>query len=203
MAVEKELLWEAYPEGYLAMRGVSTVANWTCIHANEPLSRWAYGQWGSERPREFNIDSDIKKTVHLAFGLAENDVRTLLLEGGGLLPNVDPSDPATWSCLLVDLAKAIGKRDAYGARVGAVEWSTGGLSGIMWSRVYCQLGDDKIRKPMGWQLWLVPNRSLQGGASLAHRRHEVERIFHAAKDNDDPAEALVLARIQVREETGR
>jgi hypothetical protein len=74
------LLRRAYPEGYLAMRGVRTVGGWTLIEIMDdghPVfthpQKNSAGQWTA-------------------------------MEAGDLLPLVHPDETATWACLLRDLA---------------------------------------------------------------------------------------------------
>lgn len=81
-----KLLWEAWPAGYLATRGVLTVGGWTCY---EPGFIGSLGGW---------------RWIHPQTGLsniAESH------KAGDLLPLPDPADVATWSALIEDLAVAV------------------------------------------------------------------------------------------------
>jgi hypothetical protein len=85
-----ELLRQAYPDGYLAARGVLTLGRWQVM----------------EVVRTDNVVSDV------AFfgpngedqGLAwPGPALRAALEKGDLLPRLDPADRATWACALQDL----------------------------------------------------------------------------------------------------
>jgi len=92
---------------------------------------------------------------------------------GDLLPNVDPKDVATWACCLADLAQAL-------------DWPH-----------YQNVGWWKLRA--GW--W-----HLHGSCCDETRQEEGKfhsKSFRDLPETEDPALALVLARIQIREETGK
>jgi len=82
-------------------------------------------------------------------------------KSGDLLPNVDPTDTATWACLLHDLATA--------AQIPLEPYST-----VCW-----EPGENGV-----WVLY-----SFACGPTDSR---------HFNVDTDDPAVALVLARIQLR-----
>lgn len=107
-AVPLELLWRAWPEGYVAKRGVMTRRDWQCV-AVEPcidgvMTSWALG--GTQFPIPYyEHDPDLAEVDTLSRAAAESTLRR-----GELLPNVDPKDTATWACLLADLAEAVERR---------------------------------------------------------------------------------------------
>jgi hypothetical protein len=144
-----ELLWKAWPSGYLSMRGIGTVGGWT--YCGE-------GWWlpGGE--------ADI--AVHEGMDGFHEAARE-----GQLLPKVDPDDAATWGCLLEDLAEAAGGT-----------WSGRDLS---WRRE--------------GRFWVLFGVTVFGPGEV-----EVDRWRQfTGIDTDDPGEALVQARIQLRPRGGR
>ncbi len=168
VGVKKELLWKAWPDGYLAVRGVGTIAGWQCVrtpaegvYANTVDHTWwlAPVTFGTNRA-PFGGDIVVRSDRRV-FGSVRQD--------GKLLPNVDPEDTATWACLLQELAEA--------AHV-----ETGPYFGhhLRWEREVTR----------GWppQSWWSLTCKFGGSG----------RQFDGI-DTDDPAEALVLARIQLRE----
>lgn len=151
MKIDRELLWKAWPDGCLAMRGASTVGGWICMgEGNEGL------KWSHSDPR---VRADPPPQWARCF----DGERT----AGDLLPNVDPADTATWACLLQELVQAIGVPPEDRTHAFGYQWSHDQGAG-MWT-LDC-----------GWQ----------SGLSFE-------------LDTDDPSEALVRARIQVRELEGR
>jgi hypothetical protein len=99
---------------------------------------------------------------------------------GDLLPNVDPTDVATWACLLQDLVDASGL-------LSKGTWP----EEIAWCRSHAPLEGSETweRDPnvvTGWSLVVWAN-----GGDPTHE-FTLPNVF-------DPAEALVRARIQLRE----
>lgn len=94
MKVDRELLWKAYPDGYLAMRGVETVGGWQCVGCGEWGSNWLHVGTGTGMfPLHAPGFPDFEQAK----------------AAGRLLPSLDPtSDPATWACVKRDLAIAVG-----------------------------------------------------------------------------------------------
>jgi hypothetical protein len=104
--VDPDLLWLAYPDGYLGMGGVRTIGGYIC-----------HGPWHKEGNEQTEIvfckpDRGVcfvdgpDWTVEHTRALAE-------MVGDGpddLLPLVDPDDVATWACCLRDLAEACFER---------------------------------------------------------------------------------------------
>ncbi len=139
MSIDLDLLRKAWPEGFLAMQGVSTVGGW--IFVNICWANLGDGQSFTSRHDQAAVSA------------------------GDLLPNVDPADTATWACLLRDLADAAGSSSL----------------NLVWMR------KDRAHYPEGHRvMWILKNEREDGCI----------RCFYI--DTDDPAEALVLARIQLR-----
>lgn len=96
----RALLWKAYPDGYLAKRGVLTVGGWQCVadgqNRPEPYILFL--------PPKRNSSPEILWLPHQNTGPLVDAIPR-----GDLLPLPDPSDPATWACLLQDLAEASGR----------------------------------------------------------------------------------------------
>ena len=166
----RALLWQAYPDGYLAMHGVLTVGGWTCIATRSTMAVF----------RQLNDPSEV--------WVSDADSASMsLVRHGDLLPLPDPIDPATWACLLADLTIAPG----YSRGVGPIllrgygfEWRRDWWSGI-------------------WTLLILVNPGRKVPPELVgHGRERGAR--HAGRsfsvDTDDPAEALVRARAQLRRE---
>ena len=92
MTVDRELLWNAYPDGYLAMKGVSTVEGYVVRESQSTPGaffwcRDAIFDLTPEHPRHAWVEAR---------------------DWGDLLPDLDPEgDPATWACALRDLALAV------------------------------------------------------------------------------------------------
>ena len=97
-----------------------------------------------------------------------------LLQDGLLLPLVDPSDPLAWAGCLADLAEIEGPL--------AIA-SNDGVVGRGWTQV--DSGDPGVA---AWSL----RTFTASGARYSQRSYLI--------DTDDPAEALVLAMISLREE---
>lgn len=102
--ITREMLWKAYPAGLLPVRGVRSVAGFTCTGVNSGVSFWSVTHGSSvcvTAPKPGEMAERRHKwrpamgTWRTAFDLGE------------FLPNVDVSDVATWACLKRDLADAI------------------------------------------------------------------------------------------------
>lgn len=76
--IDRELLWKAFPEGYLAVRGVSTLNGSTCVWDTK------HGKFAFLRHADKASTARVTETRRKA---------------GGLLPNVDPDDVAAWACV--------------------------------------------------------------------------------------------------------
>lgn len=157
MSVEKELLWKAFPDGYLAIPQVRSVDDW--IYFGDGV--WV--EYGSiSFPTMTVLPFKWKASENVQMG--EEDTRANW-EDGRFLPNVDPMDHATWACLLAHLNELMGYEDE-------------GYSHSWWRN-----GNMVAFKEGAWILDCGPG--LCGEFDI---------------DCADPAEALVRAIIQVREE---
>jgi len=174
MSIDRDLLWKAWPRGYIAILGAGTVGGWLCrwVGMNGRVSHFFILETievdndGYKHPRF----REVKVSPRGGKGPIEpvsGDVAAV--KRGDLLPKVDPSDVATWACLLADFAAAV--------------WP--GREALAWT----------------WQRW----DSDGVWALCAVRPKETDKGMTHVFDieTDDAAEALVRARIQVREETGR
>ncbi len=167
MTVSRELLWRAWPRGYLLRRGVFTVGGWTCTYISDSLSSWTFARWGGQPGGTLHFDSDITKRPYKSFGELPVSGQELH-RGGAMLPDVDPADVATWESCKADLAQAMGWP------LGALRWMP--VSEVPVSEVPTSEAGDC------W--YLIAD--LRG-----HRFDGLNTL--------DPAEALVRARIQLRE----
>lgn len=79
MSIDRDLLWKAWPDGFLVMRGVQSVGGYECVQDGVFIDN-------------HGISAEVKGVDP---------------ESGDLLPNVDPADVATWACLLQDLGEAL------------------------------------------------------------------------------------------------
>jgi len=227
MSVDRELLWKAWPDGYLAARGVSTIGGWRCLSVVLPrdpaevakdLEDFVRGNameqdesgfiWDSNgyihSPDAFSEDVAVPTSrwtddVHACTGsmqlshvvvsdpdhwVALDDLICEALDRGDLLPNVDPADRATWACLLEDLAEALG--DRFERPVAAND----AITAYVWKTNCCDGREDSIEMLQ----WRLEAHTFQGLVWVFHFDYDI--------DTDDPAEALVRARIQVREGRG-
>jgi len=165
--IDRELLQQAWPEGFLASRGAFTLGEYVymgldCVDAH----LWGHiDEW----------DVVLKKNGDWRTGREETESAKALADGGDLLPNVDSTDVATWACLKADLHQATDQVRGRGA--SEYTWIRT-RDGAWWLGVYTC---DEVDQEEG--------------------RCFPIRFPHL--DTDDPALALVLARIQIREEEGR
>lgn len=109
MTVDLDLLRKAYPDGYLAMRGVSTVGGY--IYTGSSWHRpGGFEPVPVDSPRFGCYDNGpLRKTCSCwdcrqRFSDTDPEIeRAIVL--GRMLPNLDPTgDPATWECAKRDLA---------------------------------------------------------------------------------------------------
>lgn len=114
--ISRELLWLAWPKGYVALRGVSTVGGWQ-----------TYRVWDKTSPEEINCGWMRPFGILDLCECKRQGFITRALASGNLLPNVDPADTATWACLKKDLALAAGAPD--GATEIGWRWTNMGLEG--------------------------------------------------------------------------
>jgi len=180
MSIDKELLWRAYPDGYLAMRGVSSVEGWLCSGSNEKASHWLNKVYTHE-------------TI-----LHEGGPYHQSRDQGDLLPNVDPADAATWACLLQDLSSA-------------VTWAGKPWGAASPTKNTPPPADAPERYSLRWQ---QSSRGVEAGITFSLQAEAHRITSHREEDvgsarwyatgfpklrTTDPARALVLARIYLRE----
>ncbi len=199
MTVNPELLRRAWPDGYLAMRGVATIGNWSCVYVgesrdekNEPMpgkrhAIWRYftgwelacslGEAPDWRYRPSNLDAGVP-----AARVAEID---------DLLPVVDPSETATWACLLRDLAEAVNGRERLMDDVDPFTFNlNGGFTFASDGVAYCWMTDDAGNR----HIWAMQSKTddiewvKRGEAWLGY-----------LPSNLSITKALVFARIYERE----
>lgn len=103
----RKLLWSAYPDGYVAMRGVYTLGNWQCEYMDDPepdgtrTSGWLRPPSGIPLPDDGSGEPPLEE-LGILDGLP--DVR---VDAGELLPWPDPGDVASWVCLLAEFQQAL------------------------------------------------------------------------------------------------
>jgi len=97
-----DLLWRAWPDGYLPMRGVSTVGGWVCMGAKPAHALATF------RTRNGPLEV-LAPSTRTALSGDTDSVSLGIIRAGALLPLVDPADIATWACLVHDLGVAMNK----------------------------------------------------------------------------------------------
>jgi len=196
--IKKELLWKAWPDGYLPMNRVNTVSGLTfvslSVHGEENHPK--YGKYEQICTHWVKLDAyDDHPWLEVWVG---DHIPTTQVskehERGDLLPNVDPSDMATWACLLKDLAMAYNT---------VVEPEPENPIPTEHGLAFLMIQDDPrvyILSCESHRVAFCADRDT-AEAYASHFSSDQVRVEAAAFDTDDPALALVLARIQVREET--
>jgi len=175
----RALLWQAYPDGYLAMRGVTTLGGWICLDVMpHPPADSNPGYWHKRWYAN-------NKSAHIAVGwggitFTFDDMNEQRIDEaqacGDLLPHPDPTDPATWACLLADLAVA-----------RWAEWAEG--------------DKDPEPKPYGVPFLAQYERGNAWLLYWGHHDGSTSSFFVLkAGITEDPAEALVRACAQLRKE---
>lgn len=190
VTIERELLWKAWPDGYLAMRGVKTVGGWQCID----------GPPGPESLR-FHNGRGVELDDRLRMGCRGILIPPLtnyahhICDEGGLLPDVDPSDAATWACVLLDLANAIpAQRWLHSKGPEKPEWLNPHQMhhfNLSWHQTKRGTSD-----PHEWAIRAVHSKINTQPYEYAESTTYWHR-FSIGQDTD-PATALVMARIQLR-----
>lgn len=200
MVIDGDLLWQAYPTGFLARRGVCTVGGWQCVETevitvqqpdgSKPrlTSRWLHPELGlvysGDLPDEFGNGDASDEFIRWV-----ND--------GDLLPNVDPTDEATWAALKRDLAIA-----TLAARNRGAVFADTDLYSVVWQRVWT-FSDPSRRYGTGswkWQIraWRCQQSTEYGGLNKTTSGwpldvYKEEGIYPI--DTTDPALALIRARV--------
>lgn len=96
----RDVLRRAWPTGFLPIRGVRTVTNWTCCAAKsgDPKSIW------------INMSGVrvvlLAPSGHIEGSRPEDERPIVNVNAGDMLPDVNPTDPATWAACLADLVWA-------------------------------------------------------------------------------------------------
>jgi len=163
----RALLWKAYPDGYLARRGVLTVGGWQCVEGEEGEDEedGDTSSWWRPIP-----DND---------GLTElgllRDLPDARVNAGDLLPLPDPTDTATWACLLQDLAEASNRFEHRKPWVG--------FAFDIWP---------DTPAPAGYRCWIFSVHDT-GGRSFASFT-----LPESITDEDGGAEALIRARASLQ-----
>lgn len=188
----RALLWAAYPDGVLAMRGVMSIGptpawGWLCVapwshsggsDTSKPpeVDPWAKSSWC----RVGEDGSDYPQTLFRS-GADNGSGLQAPHSGGLLLPMPDPADVATWACLQLDLARTSSRL----AR--AREAMNQPLVGFYWFRVESA---EPGSCPPGMGHWCL-NIYDAGGYCTED--------FYLPETVTDPAEALVRAKIHALE----
>jgi len=186
---DRELLWLAYPLGYLGYPGVLTLAGWRCVGAHPEEGT----TWLRPLPLPFVPGSGLSWPLAVLVGGPPHERRAALRAGGDLetpvyaaadlgdlLPCVDRRDPCTWAAALHDLAVA---RLAV-ASPGERPFVPGGTEDDWWVSGW------RAAIP-GWVLELSWGVTGCAQASL---------LFSHVSDTLEPERALVEARGRLRAE---
>lgn len=162
----RALLRKAYPDGYLAKRGVLTVGGWQCVEAIGETYEWGVtSRWKRNEPASDGL-------VELGLLQELPDAR---VNAGDLLPLPDPTDTATWACLLQDLAEASNRFEHRKPWVG--------FAFDIWP---------DTPAPAGYRCWIFSVHDT-GGRSFASFT-----LPESITDEDGGAEALIQARASLR-----
>ena len=185
--LDLDLLRRAYGD-FLAVPGLATVGGWRCYRADgpEPIAEWIKGAPGELAPTRFRLYNgrDWCRRDEYHMGWEPEDPRHAC-DDGDLLPLVDPSDPGSWAILLRDLAVAAGL-------------NVTGATGFAWERRDSPYRDLVVRP--AWRLVLCGAYGIFGHHLCGD---DVLVDGQSVVSVRDPALALVLDRISIREQTGR
>lgn len=101
--VETDLLWKAFPRGYLLAEGGRTVGGWMCEAIHYGRIDWRRPERPGCQAGQFQmpIDGQGYATIRM------DDRRPHPAHTGQLLPYVSPEDPLTWAALLRELARRV------------------------------------------------------------------------------------------------
>jgi len=92
------LLWQAFPAGFVPMRGVQTLGEWQCLA--EPSEFYRSSRWYHRSGEWMMLPEDVANQ--------SKDAAYEQWKAGDFLPVVDPArDPTTWMCLLHNLAQML------------------------------------------------------------------------------------------------
>lgn len=175
-----DLLFAAYPKGYLARPGVRTLGGWTCVEVKAAGTEDETHGW--VRPDEHPEYGHVYG-IHVL--VPDRNVGR-----GDFLPALDPfADVATWACALADLATRLGHPPATlwqfspSIRFEDLVWGEGS-------------GADALKGWLAWRAWT--SRPQFFGAAQGDLT-DFWRVFSFDRPVKDPAEALVRALIQMEE----
>lgn len=128
-----DLLWRAFPEGFLAMRGVSTLGGAVCARDGLPTTFFF-----PQGCREYQIEEFGHCIVHPE---PNNAWVKGVLASGYLLPWVSPEDPATWACLLRHLLRRAPRASSCPSEPGVgISWQRCEWFGRPQGKWYLQVG---------------------------------------------------------------
>ena len=176
VSISPDLLWRAWPDGYLAVRGVQTVGDWHCVDVG--AGGEGTSLWSRSTP-----DSGGLTELGLLEGMPDARVNA-----GLLLPCADPGDAATWACLLRDLAEAVNVRVAH--EKGKPDYAFFGPGGFAFWRSF---GPDDY--------WHLAQNNNFWTFQLQRENPQVVHNYGQSwtPRSEDPAEVLVWLRIAERE----
>lgn len=181
----RKLLWAAHPSGWLPVVGVGTLEGGrVCRVSSVGVTMCMVYYDGRASYGVFLPDFMEAAKRHKVNGNFDPESQAMVNRylAGDLLPLPSIDDPATWYCMLVDLAVAVG-------------WNpTQYATGLWWGPYFNALGAKlEVRgQRVGWKLL---------GAGESPLCPNVTRLFEQEVARaDDSTEALVRARIQLREQ---
>lgn len=200
MTIERALLKEAWPDGFLPMRGMRTVGGWECVMAGEHLADPKSVRFIPGPAVDVSVRVDVGSRGIHRWEVEGSVVPNLMSvwEAGDLLPNVDPADTATWACLLEDLARSafLDPELPKDQRWWVSGWTPCMIRAVDHPGSAHRVGWASPMNPDAW----VPGWRLDVSCG-ATGVITVNKGFRL--DVEDPALALVLARTQVRKDHGR
>ena len=174
--VNLKLVRQAWPKGFLAIRGVLTVGGWTCLGPSPNHLHGGNSLWLA--PDMVSIYVQSPDSFVWCYGGDPFDHAPFLraLEAGDLLPRVDTEDPATWGACLASLGRALGFSD----EDRSLTWSQGS------------------RGEAGWSYGLASASRKITSRNDRYATHTKEYWSCAVPQGTPPARALVLAMIEAQ-----
>lgn len=98
MTIDRELLWKAWPRGFVPMKGISTIGGFICTDVDAD----GFSSWVSTLDHTgvgWRADANLQE-----WSLRQDD--GTYVPDWRFLPVVDPMETSTWACLLHELAAA-------------------------------------------------------------------------------------------------
>lgn len=172
--MERQDLWNAYPDGYVARRGLRTIAGWQCVAVGTeslwlpPLST------GTELAPVIGLPKGGPPYENRSQWRDDMESFRLAADLGEFLPHVDPDDPATWKLLLAEFALAMR------IGIGVIDMNVVKFSGYAWTST-------RNHDSYSWQLNVF---TVDGRRCTSCRFDELQ--------TSDASMALVRARAQIR-----